>query len=234
MQTRISQKKHTEPGFEGTLSGKSGRIKTLRKLIYYYVRDGIIRQEFLPNQRIQEKEIAREFGVSTTPVREAFLKLEAEGYLDIDEHRRVNIRPISHSELIEIYQVMSVLDGFAAFLALQKIDDSGVREIQKLTKKMESFCKKDMVEEYLEMNTLIHSTIWKITDNKNLRNMLENTQNQMLRYQAERLSFYSKPGVMKRSMVSHRKIAKAFQASDFKKIESVVRNHWNISGILDQ
>ncbi len=222
-------------GFDSieTITHETIKIKTLRNSVYYYLRDKIIKQHIKPNQRLYEKDIAEELDVSTTPVREAFLKLEAEGYLEIAEHRSVIIKPISHSELIEIYQVISVLDGYAAFLALQRIDQAQLQQIHKLTDKMRDFYKKEMIEEYLKVNTLIHSTIWSITGNESLVNTLRNVQSQMLRYQMERLSFYSKPGILKASMKSHLKIAKAFVESDDENIERIVRAHWNISGILD-
>lgn len=222
-------------GFDSIETPTHDRIKvrTLRDSVYYYLRDKIIKQHIKPKQRIYEKDIAEELDLSTTPVREAFLRLAAEGYLEISEHKSVTIKSISHSELIEIYQVISVLDGYAASLALQRIDQDQLKKIQELTDKMQGFCEKGMVEEYLEINTLLHSTIWNITGNESLLNTLRNVQSQMLRYHVERLSFYSKPGIMKKSIRYHLKIAKAFAESDNENIERIVREHWNISGILD-
>ena len=210
------------------------KIKTLRENIYFYLRDAIIRQQIKPNERLQEKDVANHFGVSTTPVREAFLKLQAEGYLVINAHRSVTVRSISHSELIEIYQVISVLDGFAASLALKRIDQSFLKKLQGLTDEMASFYKKEMVEEYLKINTFIHSLIWETAGNIHLKVSLNNIQNQMLRYQKERLSFYSKPHILEKSMESHKKILKAFKTFDNGNIERIVRNHWNISGIIPE
>ncbi len=55
--------------------------KTLSESVYNNLRTGIINNELKAGQRIYEKEIAKLYGVSTTPVREAFLKLNAEGYI---------------------------------------------------------------------------------------------------------------------------------------------------------
>ena len=85
-----------------------------------------------------------------------------------------------------------------------------------------------MIEEYLNINTLIHSLFWKIVGNKHLKTTLDNIQHQMVRYQIERLSFYSKPGILQKSMRSHKKLLKAFVESDQSNIEGIVRNHWCI------
>ncbi len=209
-------------------------IKTLRESIYSCLRDAIFKQQIKPGERLHEKEIAKQFGVSTTPVREAFLKLQSEGYIDINSHRSVKVKPISHSELIEIYQVISVLDGFASKLAIKRTNQSFLKKLQDLTNEMESFYKKDMVEEYLKINTFIHSLIWEKSGNIYLKVVLNNIQNQMLRYQKERLSFYSKKNIIKKSIESHKRILKLFKAFDNKNIERIVRDHWNISGIIPE
>lgn len=208
------------------------KVRTLRESIYFYLRNAIIKQQLKPNERLQEKNIAKQFGVSTTPVREAFLKLQTEGYLNINAHRSVAVKPISHSELMEIYQVISVLDGFAAYLALKKKDQNFLEKLQIYTNKMEGFYKKDMIEEYLHINTHIHSLIWETAGNIHLKNILDEIQNKMLRYQKERLSFYSRRGIIQRSMEGHKKILAAFKKFDDIKIERIVRTHWNISGII--
>ena len=59
--------------------------KTLSESVYNNLRIGIINNEFKAGQRIYEKEVAKSFGVSTTPVREAFLRLSAEGFITIVE-----------------------------------------------------------------------------------------------------------------------------------------------------
>ncbi len=212
---------------------KTLEIKTLRQAIYLFLREAIIKQKIKPNENLQESEIAKELNVSTTPVREAILKLHAEGYINLSAHRSAKVKPISYSELIEIYQVLSVLDGYAAGLALKRANPSFLKELQKLTGKMEGFYKKDMIEEYLNVNGLIHSLIWEKCDNKCLKDTISIIQNQMLRYQKERYSFYSKPAVLEKSMKCHKRILKAFMTSDNNNIEKIVRNHWNISGIIE-
>ena len=205
-------------------------IKTLREAVYFYLRDAITKQEIKPKERLQDKTIAKQLGVSTTPVREAFLKLQAEGYIDFTAHRSVTVRSISHNELIEIYQVISVLDGYAASLALERMDKSTIAELRTLTNKMETLYKKEMIQDYLNINTLIHTLIWEVSGNSYLKAKLDNIQDQMLRYNTARLSFYSKPDVIRKSMRDHKRIFKAFKECDRDNIEIIVRNHWNIFG----
>ena len=95
--------------------------KTLSESIYNSLRTGIINNELKAGQRIYEKEIAKQYGVSTTPVREAFLRLSAEGYLSIDSHRKASVRKISYKELEDIFRVMGDLDALAMSQAVDHI-----------------------------------------------------------------------------------------------------------------
>jgi DNA-binding GntR family transcriptional regulator len=209
-------------------------IRTLRESIYLHLKDAIIKQRMKPNEKLQEKEFARQFGVSTTPVREAFLRLHAEGYINLDAHRTATVKTMSMSDLAEIYQVISVLDGFAARLASKRMNAHAFKTLKNLTVKMEDFFTNDMLDGYLQLNAIIHSFIWKTAGSSYLQSILDNVQNQMLRYQKERLAFYSKPNILKKSMDAHRQILNAFRSPDGERIERIVRDHWNISGVMQE
>src|SRR5690625_2352156 len=82
--------------------------KTLRARIT----DGSIR----PNEMLFEIELAEELGVSRTPVREALHRLVADGLLDLVRRRWI-VHEFTESEIIEIYEVRTAIEGYAAFLA---------------------------------------------------------------------------------------------------------------------
>ena len=168
---------------------------------------------------------------NTTPVREAFLKLEGEGYLSIDAHRGVTVKPLSHSELIELYQVVKVLDVFAAGLATKNIDNRFLKELQKIFDKMKGAAETGKIEEYLNLSVRFHILIWKNAGNKRLYATLKELQNQVVRYREERLSLYSKPAIMKKSISTNEQIVQSFITADRSKIEKAVRNHYDTLGI---
>ena len=207
------------------------KLRTFKDNIYFYLKDAIIEQKIEPNRRLREKDIAAQFGISTTPVREAFLKLEGEGYLSIDAHRGVTVKPLSHSELLELYQVVKVLDIFAAGLATQNIDNRFLKELQKIFEKMQAAGETGKIEEYLNLSVNFHDLIWKHAGNKRLYTTLKELQNQVVRYREERLSLYSNPDVMKKSIRTNKLIVEAFVTADRSEIEKAVRNHYDALGI---
>ena len=85
--------------------------KTLGQSIYSHLKDAILNNHLKANQKINEKEIAQSFGTSTTPVREAVMRLGAEGFVITDSHRETIVKEISLEELKEILLVMGHLDS---------------------------------------------------------------------------------------------------------------------------
>ena len=207
------------------------KLRTFKDNIYFYLKDAIIEQKIEPNRRLRERDIAKQFGISTTPVREAFLKLEGEGYLYIDAHRGVTVKPLSHSELIELYQVIKALDILAAGLASKNIDNRFLDELQKIFAKMKGLAEAQMIEEYLNLSVLFHNLIWNNAGNKKLYATLKELQNQVVRYREERLSFYSKPTILKKSISTNENVVQSFIIADRSKIEKAVRNHYDTLGI---
>jgi DNA-binding GntR family transcriptional regulator len=204
-------------------------VKTFKDAIYNHLRNAIINHKIKPQERIQEKTIAREFGISTTPVREAILKLEGEGFLTIDAHRRVTVKPLSIIELSEIYEVIGVLDGFATRLALQNSKAAFLEEVNRLTSNMERVYRRGEILDYLNLNTEIHSIIWKASGNSFLIEKLHNTVARMRTFNIERLSLYSTAGIMDKSLESHFKLLRVFRnRRQWPGVEQICRRHWAI------
>ena len=200
--------------------------KTLSQSIYNHLKASIINNKLKANQRINEKEIANFFGVSTTPVREAVLKLGAEGFVNINSHREAVVKEISYQELKEIFQVLSVLDCLASTLAADHLSAEELKELEELTAEMESHCHPDGIEKYMTLNIDIHNRIWESLPNRFLRDTLRYVNDQMLRYNYARLYAYHKPGVMERSMNEHREILKALKERDKNRLRTLMLNHW--------
>ncbi len=85
-------------------SGISGH-KTLREKIVEVLRDAIIRQKIRPGERITELEVAERFGISRTPIREAFRQLESEGFLTIVPRKGAVVSDIKEQDIRDFYEI---------------------------------------------------------------------------------------------------------------------------------
>jgi DNA-binding GntR family transcriptional regulator len=202
--------------------------RTMSEFIYDSLKESIIMNELKANQRINEKEIATRFHVSRTPVREAVLRLAAEGFVKIDSYRRAIVKEISFQELGEILQVLGALDRLAVGLAIDKITPKEIMKLEGITKKMEKVCILKSIEKFIELNASFHDELWKSVPNRFLLEILNFVRDKKERYSYARLFAYKKPGFLEKSMKHHRALMRAIKTRDKEKLQSLIVEHRNI------
>jgi len=199
--------------------------QTLRERVYLHLRETITKNILLPGDRIIEKKLAEELNVSITPVREALLQLNVEGFVKIKTHRNVVVKQISLTEIAELYEIQGVLEGYAARRASLDLNDQDLLKIKKLTEKMENYFKSNNVEKFYKSNKEFHEIFLKKSNNQSIYDLVSNLnlRKKMFRY---RVTFLAKKDVMKKALDDHKKILNAFLAHDPDAIERLVRDHW--------
>src|SRR5215468_1688413 len=100
------------------------------------VRQAIAEGRLEPGQRLKEEELARVFGISRTPIREALLVLQAEGLVVTAANRGASVRSYEADDLDEMYRLRALLEGHAAHRAAASITP---KQIEVLTESVERF-----------------------------------------------------------------------------------------------
>jgi DNA-binding GntR family transcriptional regulator len=103
---------------------------------YELIRAAIVENRYAPGQRLIEQRIAEEYGLSRTPVREALRRLEAEGLIVAQKNRGARVRPMSATELVDLYGLRIRLESYAAELAAERATDE---EIEALGRAVDEF-----------------------------------------------------------------------------------------------
>jgi DNA-binding GntR family transcriptional regulator len=201
--------------------------KTLSESVYERIKTAISHNELKAGQRIFEKEVARIYNVSTTPVREAFLRLKAEGYITIDAYRKAAVKTVSLQELEDIFDVLGSMDVLAIGQVADHIDAEGIQEITDLIGQMEKVCKPFSIEDYLDLNRAIHHKIWDFLPNEVLKKTLHAIHGQLLRYNYAHYLAYQNPVIMRRSLEAYKNIATALAEKDKDKLQNLIKSHWN-------
>jgi DNA-binding GntR family transcriptional regulator len=96
------------------------------------LRDRIARGELPPGTLLRQRQLALEFNVSPTPVREALRRLESEGLVSYELHRGSRVATVDLDEQEENLRVLAALESLAASLASAKITESDLDEIRAL------------------------------------------------------------------------------------------------------
>ncbi len=202
--------------------------QTMSEFIYSNLKKSIINNELKANQRINEKELANRFHVSRTPVREAVLRLAAEGFVRIDSYKRALVKEISFEDLKEILEVLGYLDSLAIGLVIEKITPDIIDGLEKITNKMKKYCDPNSAENYMKLNEEFHSEIWKHVPNKFLKEILLFVKDKRARYSYARIFLYNKPEFLIKSLKEHEMLMKYIKQKDKEKLRVLMIKHRNI------
>ncbi len=202
--------------------------KTLSESIYEHLKDSILNKELEPNQKINEKEVADSFRVSRTPVREAVVRLAAEGFIEILSHRESLVKEVSLKELQEIFQVIGVLDRLAASLIVDRINPQELTRLEKMMNRMERYFIMREVEKFLGMDYEIHERLWDFLTGTNdyLQKQLRSCVCQLKMCYYPLSKAYEDPKILRKSMSAHKGIMEALKEKNKDRFKTILFEHW--------
>ncbi|HEX2381196.1 MAG TPA: GntR family transcriptional regulator [Acidimicrobiales bacterium] len=96
---------------------------------YAQVRAAIVENRYPPGHRLVEQRIAEELGLSRTPVREALRMLEAEGLVVSERNRGAMVRPLSETEVVDLYGLRIRLESYAVEVATERATESALGDL---------------------------------------------------------------------------------------------------------
>jgi DNA-binding GntR family transcriptional regulator len=172
--------------------------------------------------RLDERQLAQDFGVSRTPVREAMAQLEREGFVRSVPRRGVYVVRKTKSEVIEMITAWAALESMAARLITEKATEDEIASLRKMFATFENGEIRAHLDEYSEANIEFHQTIIRMSGNTVLISLAENlfTHMRMIR----RKTIVEKDRVEK-SIRDHMNIIEALEAHDTARAEKLVRDH---------
>jgi DNA-binding GntR family transcriptional regulator len=172
--------------------------------------------------RLDERQLAQDFGVSRTPVREAMAQLEREGFVRSVPRRGVYVVRKTRKEVIELITAWAALESMAARLITERTIDQDIASLRRMFTTFENGELRAHLDEYSEVNIEFHQTIVRMSGNSVLIDLAENlfTHMRMIR----RKTIGEKDRVDK-SIRDHMNIIEALEARDTARAESLVRDH---------
>jgi len=159
----------------------------LREKILGILREAICCGELKGEEKIVEQELAQKLGVSRTPVREALLQLESEGYVKLIPRKGVVVMPLSLSEVKEYYDIKGLLEGYGAKLAAEKISESALLRLEWITQKLAIAAGLGDIEGYRELRGTFDNTFLHEGENLRLLEMIFHLEQKYNRLHASEL-----------------------------------------------
>ncbi|GJD50573.1 HTH-type transcriptional repressor GlaR [Methylobacterium crusticola] len=180
-----------------------------------------------PGCRLDEQEIAQRFGVSRTPVREAFRLLAAGDLVTLRGRQGATVRTISAQALIEMFQVMAELEGLCARLAARRAPPGWRARIDAIHQRLVDRADGPDADGFYDVNQEFHEAIYEASRNAFLAEQTRRLRNQVAAY---RRRVTRMPNRMTDTVREHEAIMRAILAHDPERAHQAMRDHVNLLG----
>ena len=138
---------------------------SLREQVYRHLRDAINRGELAPGSFLDQNAISEALGISRTPLRDALLQLEAEGFVSILPRRGVQVRALTLDDARHLYEIIGALEGAALLAVAPTFAAADVRRMRTLNADMVVALGDDDFETYYTLNLAFHDVFLERSDN---------------------------------------------------------------------
>jgi DNA-binding GntR family transcriptional regulator len=196
--------------------------KLLSEDIAESIKAAIIKGKFKPGEKISEGDLAESMGISRTPLREAFRKLENEGFIEIIPRKGAMVTGVDPEEAYDLYEIKSTLEGLAARLAAENLKEKDIEKLEKINDELKDLIDQNDLEAFYKAHTRFHEGFVKQCGNERLIQMISNLNDHFKRFGLVSLTL---PGQYENAIRQHTEIIEAFHDRDPGRAEEKVRKN---------
>jgi DNA-binding GntR family transcriptional regulator len=180
----------------------------------------ILRDDLRPGARLSDSVLAGELGVSRTPVREALVRLEREGFLAADVGRGFFVKPLSAREVREVYPILWTLETLALRTAPPPTR-ARLADLERNNREMAAAG--DDPERRIDLDMAWHRTLLEGCENEQLLAMIGTLKSVIRRYE---YAYMQQAGLIPVSTATHEEIARAVMAGDADGAAALLERNW--------
>ncbi len=180
-----------------------------------------------PGERILEKELSTQLGVSRTPIREAIKTLTLDGLVDSPAHRGARVKPLEPAEIHALFDVIAMLESLAAERAATGLTPRQMRKLETLHGRMRTAYDDGNRARYFDLNTEIHDFLVAHSGNSILRDTHERL---MLRANRGRYLAILSGTRWAEAMRQHEDLMEALRAGEATRAATIWRIHLEMTG----
>jgi DNA-binding GntR family transcriptional regulator len=186
------------------------------------LRTSIFAHELAPGSWIDEQTLADQFGISRTPMREALKVLAAEGLVVLKPRRGCYVTELSESDLDEVFPVMALLEGRAAYEVASKGNAADLAVLEKIHADLERHAASGDANRFFEANDAFHAALRDIAGNRWLKQLIEDTRKVIKLTRRQSLEV---AGRVKESLLEHRQVMAAIKARNPNEAGRAMHDH---------
>jgi DNA-binding GntR family transcriptional regulator len=193
----------------------------LSQRVKEYIIEAILKGEYKPRDRIRETGLARRFGISTAPVREAIRELIVMGFLESQPYKGASVRDFSQRDLWEYYTVRASLESLAGRQAAPRITEADVSKLQNILDEMMQAVENKDTPNIIRLDNKFHETILQIAGNKLLYQVWKTLEFGVWTMVIYRLGEYDANFLARR----HAEVLEALKTRDPEKASATMQHH---------
>jgi DNA-binding GntR family transcriptional regulator len=213
---------HTPAGAIGTVQPVDPVfLKSLREHVHDTLRKAIIAGKFRPEQRLNERQLAVELGVSTTPLKEALRRLESEGLVRIEARRGVYVT-FSGPQAEEMALARAAIESMIARLAARRATAAQIEGLRATVAAMAEATAAGDAMRLIDLNTRFHGAIHHASGCQYLQRLLDG---QRMYDHAQRVVLLNTDAERRCALEEHGMIMEALAAADSERAERAMRDH---------
>jgi len=191
----------------------------LSSQVYETLKESIVKGDIKPGTRLTEKTIVEELGVSSTPVREAFRRLNSDGLIEMIPYKGVKVKSIDVADLVEVYSCRAMFEKHSIKLAIENYTPKLVEDLRRILE-LSRIAKTQT--EYVEYNTQFHNRILEQANNSRLEEFFKQLEDVILHNRLH--SSYSEER-KKKINEEHEEIINAIAQRDSESAETYMEKH---------
>ncbi|WP_394234759.1 GntR family transcriptional regulator [Niallia oryzisoli] len=204
------------------MSLKIDQSKTLQNQVYEYLHSKIVNGEIQPGERIVEESIAKETGISRSPIREAIRRLDSVGLVSVSPRGGVRVYRPTFSDFKYLYECRLSLESTAAHYAAIRINPIQKEQLSNLMNEMQQAVSKQEVDHLRSLSTHFHNLIVQLSGNPYLDKMMKHLISHLTFYRNAVLNI---PKRLEEGSDEHQAIGEAIIAQDPKAAEELMKLH---------
>ncbi len=210
-------------------SSPFARPDSLADRLAAWLREEILEGKLEPGARLVESELVLRCGVSRVPLREAFRILAHEGLLELSLHRGASVKPLSDTEMRELFGVRAAIEAFAAGAAARRRDAAAVALLRGILRRMRQAVSAGDVPGYGALAAGFHEALVAAGQNDLLAGMYAQIRARLRRYQ---LAMSRVPLLPQTSIAEHEAIIDAMEAGDA--AAAIARTNAHLDSLVGQ
>lgn len=200
-----------------------GTLGSLADQIHDHLERAILEGRLAFGQRLVEGQLAKAFGTSRSPIREALRRLEAEGLVQIDARRSASVVTLSQEDIIGTFEIREVLEGMAARFAAQRATSEDLAEMETyLRQRLEEVSRPETASRIDKQGKDFHDLLAKASHHKQLTQALQVFVKvfRLLKHRSAAIE-----GRPQEALAEHRAIFEAVRNRDAERAEALARQH---------